>query len=97
MEGPCIRLQRIMDDNNLERIDFLKVGCEACEGLILMSTASRYRRRIGKIAMEFHKNVSQLKHNDIQGLMGELGFVTSLVWNGDSRFGYLYGRRGRGV
>ncbi len=97
VEVPCITLQRIMDDNNLERIDFLKLDCEGSEGSILMSTPSTYLKRIGKIAMEFHNNVSQLKHNDIRGLMGELGFVTSLVWNGDSPFGYLYGRRGRGV
>jgi len=97
IEVPAITLQRIMDDNKLERIDFLKLDCEGSEGSILMSTPRGYLKRIEKIAMEFHNNVSQLKHNDIQRLLGELGFVTSLVWDGDTPFGYLYGRRGRRV
>ncbi len=36
IEVPAITLQRIMDDNNLERIDFLKLDCEGSEGSILM-------------------------------------------------------------
>ncbi len=97
IEVHAITLQRIMDDNNLERIDFLKLDCEGSEGSILMSTPRGYLERIQKVAMEFHDNVSQLKHDEIQRLMEEVGFVTSLVWDGDSPFGYLYGRRGRRV
>ena len=36
IEVAAITLRRIMDDNNLERIDFLKLDCEGSEGSILM-------------------------------------------------------------
>jgi FkbM family methyltransferase len=93
VEVPTITLQRIMDDKNLEHIDFLKLDCEGSEGSILMSTPKDYLKRITKIAMEFHDNVSRLKHNDIQSLLEEVGFATRLNWDGRSPFGYLYGRR----
>ncbi|OIQ05905.1 MAG: hypothetical protein AUK59_01995 [Candidatus Altarchaeum sp. CG2_30_32_3053] len=93
VEVPTITLQRIMDDKNLEYIDFLKLDCEGAEGSILMSTPKDYLKRIRKITMEFHDNVSQLKHDDIQRLLEEVGFVTRLSWDGRSPFGYLYGKR----
>lgn len=93
IEVPTITLQSIMDDNNLEQIDFLKLDCEGSEGLILMSTPTDYLKRIRNIAMEFHDNVSTLKHDDIQRLLKEAGFVTRLNWDGNSPFGYIYGIR----
>lgn len=87
---PTITLQRMMDDNCLEQIDFLKLDCEGSEGSILMSTPRDYLQRVRKIAMEFHDNASQLKHDEIQKLLKEIGFVTKLNWNGKSPFGYLY-------
>lgn len=92
-EVPTITLQKIMDDNNLEKIDFLKLDCEGSEGAILASTPRDYLKRIGNIAMEFHDNVSPLKHDDIKRLLEEAGFVTKLNWSGKSPFGYLYGTR----
>jgi FkbM family methyltransferase len=93
IEVPTITLQRIIDDNNFKQIDFLKLDCEGCEGSIIMSTPKDCLKRVRKIAMEFHDNVSYLKHNDIQRLLEEAGFVTKLDWNSKSPFGYLYGRR----
>lgn len=90
---PTVTLQSIMDDNNLERIDFLKLDCEGSEGSILLSTPKDYLKRIGIIAMEFHDNVSLLKHDDIKSLLENVGFATELKWNGKSPFGYLYGKR----
>lgn len=69
------------------------MDCEGSEGSILMSTPMHYLKRIRKISLEFHDNVSSLKHNDIQKLLGEAGFVTKLNWNGESPFGYIYGKR----
>jgi FkbM family methyltransferase len=69
MEVPSVTLQCIMDNNNLQYVDFLKLDCEGSEGSILISTPSEYLKRIRKIAMEFHDNVSQLKHDDIQRLL----------------------------
>lgn len=90
---PTTTLRHIMDGNNLQHIDFLKLDCEGSEGLILISTPIDYLRKVRKIAMEFHDNVSQLKHDDIQRLLEKAGFVTTLNWKGGSPFGYLYGKR----
>ncbi len=59
----------------------------------MTSTPKQYLKRIRKIAMEFHDNVSQYKHDDIQRLLEDIGFVVKLNCDGKSPFGYLYGRR----
>ncbi len=89
---PTITLQYIIDKNNLPKIDFLKMDCEGAEGSILMSTPKDYLRRINKIAMEFHDNVSELKHEEIRKLLEEVGFTTELSWDGQSPLGYLYAK-----
>jgi FkbM family methyltransferase len=94
IEVPTTTLQRIIDDNALDRIGFLKLDCEGSEGSILVSTPVSYFKTIRKIAMEFHDNVAELKHDDIVGFLREAGFATTLNWDGKSPFGYLYGRRG---
>lgn len=90
IEVPTTTLQSILDNNNLEQVDFLKIDCEGCEGAIFMSTPKEYLRKIKKIAMEFHDNVSPLKHYEIQGLLEEAGFVTKLNWNSETPIGFLY-------
>lgn len=70
---PTITLQRIIDENNLQKIDFLKMDCEGTEGSILISTPKDYLQRIRKISMEFHDNVSELKHEEIRKLLEEAG------------------------
>lgn len=90
---PAITLQRIMEDNNLKQIDFLKMDCEGSEGSILSSTPTEYLKQIKKIAIEFHDNVSELKHEDIQRLFEKIEFTTKLEWDGKSPFGYIYAKR----
>ncbi len=93
VEVPTTTLQHIMDDNNLKQIDFLKLDCEGSESMVLISTPIAYLRRVRKISMEFHDNVSQFKHDYIQRFLEKAGFVTTLNWNGHSPFGYIYGKR----
>jgi FkbM family methyltransferase len=93
IEVPAITLTRFMDDNHLERIDYLKVDCEGSEGAILLSTPEEYLRRIKKIGMEFHDNVSHPRHEGLQALLEKAGFATWLSWNGKYPFGYIYAVR----
>jgi len=90
IEVPTTTLQSILNNNNLEQVDFLKMDCEGSEGAIITSTPKEYLRKIKKIVMEFHDNVSPLKHYEIQGLLEEAGFVTKLKWDGKGPFGYIY-------
>ncbi len=90
IEVPTTTLQEIMDSNKLERIDFLKLDCEGSEGPILFSTPGEHLKRVKKIAMEFHDQLSQFDHNQIQKHLAEAGFNTQLRWNNKSPVGYLY-------
>ena len=83
-------LQQIFEENNIDRINFLKIDCEGAEGIILQSTPSEYLERIDKIAMEFHDNASSLSHNAIKNLLETNGFTTFLKWDGVSLIGYIF-------
>jgi FkbM family methyltransferase len=95
IEVPSITLRHIMDDMAIEEVGFLKIDCEGCEGSIFLSTPMEYLRRVKKIVVEFHDNMSSLKHDAIQRLLEEAGFETRLYWGfgKDSPYGYLYGKR----
>ena len=67
-------LGQAMDDFEIKRIDFLKIDCEGSEGFIFRSIPTDYLLRIRKIAMEFHDNVSLLKHNDIIAVQNKSKF-----------------------
>jgi len=86
-------LEDIMRDHSIDKIDFLKLDCEGSEGQILKAASSNCLGKIAKIAMEFHDNVSLLKHDEIKKLLEDHGFSCSLNWDGKSQFGYLYSRR----
>jgi len=47
-------LTKIIEDNNLSYIDFLKMDCEGAEYQILQGMPSRVFDKIGIISMEFH-------------------------------------------
>jgi FkbM family methyltransferase len=93
LEVPTTTLPQIMDDNGLEQVDFVKMDCEGSEGPILASTPIEYLRRIMKIAMEFHDDASEYKHDFIDDRLQKSGFGTTLRWDGKSPYGFIYGRR----
>jgi FkbM family methyltransferase len=86
-------LQTIMDSNNLEQIDFLKLDCEGAESSILRATSEEYLKRVKKIAMEFHDHLTDINHDDLQNILKSAGFSTSLKWDNKSPLGYLYAWR----
>lgn len=93
IEVPSITLQHIMDNIVAKPVDFLKMDCEGSEGSILSSTPTEYLNRVTKTAIEFHDNVSTLDHNEIQRLLEEADFATTLKWDGKSPFGSIYGKK----
>lgn len=50
-----VRLRDIFDNNNLRKIDFLKIDCEGSEYDILLNTPQKYLKKINKISMEYHE------------------------------------------
>jgi FkbM family methyltransferase len=93
IEVQTVTLKHIMDQNGLDHIDFLKLDCEGGEGYVLLSTPLDYLKRIRKIAMEFHDTLSPLNHEEMNKILVDSGFKTSLVWDGVESSGYLFARR----
>ena len=86
-------LKKIIDENSLEKIDFLKMDCEGSEGHILKSIPNDYFLKIKSIVMEFHNNVSILNHNQIIALLSKNGYQCILNRKNNSEFGYIFATR----
>ncbi len=93
IEVQTVTLKHVMDQNDLNHIDFLKLDCEGGEGYVLLSTPLDYLKRIRKIAMEFHNTLSPLNHDEMDKILVAAGFETSLVWDGIDSSGYLFARK----
>ena len=51
---PCATLSEILEDNELTRVDLLKVDCEGCEYDIFSSVEDGTLEKISNIVFEFH-------------------------------------------
>jgi FkbM family methyltransferase len=95
IDVPSVTLQNIIDNTESGEIDYLKIDCEGCEGMIFLSTPVEYIKRVKKMVVEFHDTSSPLKHDAIQKLLEEAGFEVWLDWRlgKDSPYGYIYAKR----
>jgi len=93
VEVEATTLERIVEDQGLDRIGFLKMDCEGAEGLVLRSASPELLARIRCIAMEFHDDASPMSHGQIQELLETNGFAVELRWNGRAATGLLFARR----
>ncbi len=87
-----ITLENIFIKEKIKKIDFLKIDCEGSEGLIIQSTPKRILKKIHKISMEYHDNVSPINHLAIQEKLEKSGFTVKLS-ELDNYFGYIYAWR----
>lgn len=69
IEIECVNLEKILTENNLEKIDLLKIDCEGAEYEILLKTKEKAMKKINKIAMEYHT----IKGHNIEELVSFLG------------------------
>jgi FkbM family methyltransferase len=95
IDVPSVTLQDIIDNTENGEIDYLKIDCEGCEGLIFLSTPVEYIKKVKKMVVEFHDTSSPLKHDAIQKLLEKAGFEVWLDWRlgKDSPYGYIYAKR----
>ena len=78
-----------ISDNNISKIDFLKVDCEGGEEFIFNETNIDYiKTNVRKIAVEYH--TSNL-HQYIQNLLNTFGFETHVLSLSD-KLGIIYAR-----
>lgn len=87
-----IKLDELFTIYKIDRLDFLKIDCEGSEGEIINSTKKSTWKRIKKIAIEYHNNVSVLSHIEIIKILKNMGFRTRLKIS-DNFFGYIYAIR----
>ena len=66
-------LQAVMDQNGINRCDYLKLDCEGAEHDIVANLSPTIAERIAQITMEVHK-VPGRDGNELQGNLTRLGF-----------------------
>lgn len=70
-----IGLRDIFEDNNLKKINFLKIDCEGSEYDILFNTPKRYLSKIDRIAMEYHEgSYTKYKCQDLETFLRSHNF-----------------------
>jgi len=76
IEVHSVTLKKVFSDNNIKRINFLKLDAEGAEYKILLNAPKALLKRIDKIILEFHDNIPQHRHNylDLKRLLEDNGF-----------------------
>lgn len=87
-----INLNEFVRSMALKKIDFLKIDCEGSEGDIVSSTTRETWEKIGKIAIEYHNNVSVLSNSKISAKLVSYGFNVKTA-KSDDLYGYIYAWR----
>jgi len=92
IEVSTLTLGSIISKYHLKKVDFLKIDAEGSEGKIVMSTPPEVWMKIRKVSLEYHDDMSPVKHEDLNKRFQRLGFKTRLTFDG-SPFGYIYAWR----
>lgn len=71
---PCQTLDEVLEGQNIERVDFLKIDCEGGEYAIFNSVSDETLSRISRIAMEFHKLHPDHDHQQIVNRLKSAGY-----------------------
>ncbi len=78
VRAPCISLGTIMDQLDLQTVDYLKIDCEGGEYEIFRNLADEHWSRIQRIAMEFHELQPGQQHEELVELMEARGFQVEI-------------------
>jgi FkbM family methyltransferase len=76
--APVKSLRRMLDDNAVERVNYLKCDCEGGEYEIFRSLDDDTWRRIDKIALEFHEYAPGQHRDELIELLGRHGFAVEV-------------------
>jgi FkbM family methyltransferase len=78
----------------IESCDLLKLDCEGAEYTILFDTPAPVLERVQRIVMEYHDNLVQYTHRDMDRFLSERGFYVETFSNPvHSYLGYLRATR----
>jgi FkbM family methyltransferase len=96
MDIPCTTLADIIDTNNIDRVDLLKMDCEGSEYEILYGAPKRYFDTIREIRMEYH-NIDSDRHNGkaLAAFLSDHGYEIIMISpeSGTQASGNLWARK----
>lgn len=84
VEVKSVQLENYCFDKNIDSIDFLKLDCEGAEYDIILNLSIEFIRKIKKISLEYHDDVTDHKHEELVVFLVKNNFIV------DCRNGYLY-------
>lgn len=79
---PCTTLSKIFKENNLEKVDFLKIDAEGSEYEILTETPMELLKRIDEIRFEYHFPKDN-RLEEISAQLEKAGFEINIIDNHD--------------
>jgi FkbM family methyltransferase len=86
-----ITLDRILQELNIQRCDFLKIDCEGGEYDILFHASKETLDKIKYIHLEYHDGFTQFSHRDLVRFFEEKGFHVKTRRNpAHSNIGFLF-------
>lgn len=89
-------LGTFLEENQIEKVDFLKIDCEGAEYEILFSCTEGTLAKIQRICMEVHDGVTRYSCKDMVAFLEKNGYHTRLTPNPvHGELAYLYAERTR--
>mgnify|MGYP001039418442 CR=1 FL=1 len=79
IEIKTISLQDIIKNNDLQRINILKLDCEGAEYQILLNLDNQTLQKIDKIVSEMHPKIENFKIKDVEDFLTKHGFNVKII------------------
>lgn len=93
LEVQSTSLKKVMDDNKIEKCDFLKIDCEGAEYAIIESLSDQYLNKINKMIIEYHfANSKQRSLIDLVERLKSNSFRVDLVKYSED-MGIIYAKK----
>ena len=91
---PSVSLAEVFSRLGLDQVDLMKMDCEGAEYPVLFNASDEVLGRIQRMVMEYHDNVTEFTHVDLERFLSIHGFqVQSFVNPVHDYLGYLYAWR----
>jgi hypothetical protein len=75
-----ISLHDIIENNNLQKINILKLDCEGAEYEILLNLDNSILKKVDKIIAEIHPNIKNFKMNDLSEFLLSNNFEVEIIY-----------------
>ena len=91
INAPLMSLERIMDDQGIEVVNYLKLDCEGSEFEVLRSTSGACWSRIERAAIEYHEFGRDRRVTELVTILERNGFEVEVNQSIAEKLGRLFG------